>query len=190
MEGEVELTPIQERFFEEEMINRNHYNQSVMLTSRRGIDVEALTKAVGKLVEQHDALRMRYHREEDGRWHQENGHLEEVEVREVVEVVEVRGKSKEERSKEIEEVAEEAQKRLEIEKGRVVKVVVMKVEEERERVLMVVHHLVVDVVSWRVLIEDLERGYEQAKRGEEVRLGSKSTSMKQWSRRLRGGSAK
>ena len=50
----------------------------------------------------------------------------------------------------------------------------------RTRLALVVHHLVVDGVSWRVLIEDLERGCSQAARGERVDLGPKTTSFRQW----------
>ena len=50
--------------------------------------------------------------------------------------------------------------------------------------LIVIHHLVVDGVSWRVMLEDLERGIGQVKRGEEVRLEAKTTSFKQWAQRL------
>src|SRR5205085_2903299 len=52
------------------------------------------------------------------------------------------------------------------------------------RLLLVVHHLVVDGVSWRVLLEDLQRGYEQAQRGAAVELGRKTTSFQEWSQRL------
>jgi non-ribosomal peptide synthase protein (TIGR01720 family) len=60
-----------------------------------------------------------------------------------------------------------------------------KVEKRKKRLLLVIHHLVVDGVSWRILLEDLERGYEQLKRGEEMELGSKTSSFKQWGERLR-----
>src|SRR5215470_10410591 len=50
---------------------------------------------------------------------------------------------------------------------------------------MVVHHLVVDGVSWRVLLEDLQRGYEQLARGEGVRLPAKTTSFRGWAERQR-----
>jgi len=50
--------------------------------------------------------------------------------------------------------------------------------------LLVIHHLVVDGVSWRILLEDLERGYEQLKQGKEIDLGSKTTSFQQWGERL------
>jgi amino acid adenylation domain-containing protein/non-ribosomal peptide synthase protein (TIGR01720 family) len=51
-------------------------------------------------------------------------------------------------------------------------------------VLLAVHHLVVDGVSWRILLEDLNTAYEQALRGVPIDLGPKSTSFQEWSRRL------
>ena len=49
---------------------------------------------------------------------------------------------------------------------------------------MVAHHLVMDGVSWRVLLEDLERGYEQAAGGEAVALGAKTSSYQEWAKAL------
>src|SRR5262249_22044506 len=50
--------------------------------------------------------------------------------------------------------------------------------------LIVVHHLVVDGVSWRVLLEDLETACGQLTRGERVRLPRKTTSFLRWAERL------
>lgn len=47
----------------------------------------------------------------------------------------------------------------------------------------VIHHLVVDGVSWRILLEDLQVVYNRMKQGQEVRLPAKSTSFKEWSER-------
>jgi non-ribosomal peptide synthase protein (TIGR01720 family) len=55
--------------------------------------------------------------------------------------------------------------------------------EQRQQLLIAIHHLVVDGVSWRILLDDLQRGYEQAERGERVELGDKTTSYKQWAHR-------
>jgi non-ribosomal peptide synthase protein (TIGR01720 family) len=49
---------------------------------------------------------------------------------------------------------------------------------------VVVHHLVMDGVSWRVLLEDLQGAYEQALRGEPVALSPKTTSFRAWAGRL------
>ena len=54
------------------------------------------------------------------------------------------------------------------------------------RLLLVVHHLVVDGVSWRILLEDLETAYRQLARGEAVALPPKTTSFQRWAERLAG----
>src|SRR6185369_5011032 len=50
--------------------------------------------------------------------------------------------------------------------------------------LLVIHHLAVDGVSWRILVEDLQRGYEQLARGERVEFGAKTSSYQQWAESL------
>ena len=51
--------------------------------------------------------------------------------------------------------------------------------------LIIVHHLAVDGVSWRILLEDLQTAHAQLARGEVVKLPSKTTSFKFWAERLR-----
>ena len=53
-----------------------------------------------------------------------------------------------------------------------------------QRLLLVIHHLVVDGVSWQILLDDLQRGIEQDERGEQVSWGPKTTSYGEWSERL------
>ena len=66
VEGEVELTPIQRWFFEQELAEAWHWNQAVLLETAADVEVERMREALGKVVEQHDALRMRYVREAEG----------------------------------------------------------------------------------------------------------------------------
>jgi non-ribosomal peptide synthase protein (TIGR01720 family) len=54
-----------------------------------------------------------------------------------------------------------------------------------KRLLLVIHHLVVDGVSWGTLLTDLDRAYEQLAQGQPLNLGFKSTSYKRWSEGLR-----
>ena len=54
----------------------------------------------------------------------------------------------------------------------------------QQRLLLAVHHLVVDAVSWRVLLEDLESAYQQLQQSFAVTLPAKSTSFQSWARRL------
>ncbi|MFP7658527.1 condensation domain-containing protein, partial [Chryseobacterium proteolyticum] len=72
VKGMVDLTPIQQIFFEsEQVVNKNHYNQSVLLRSREEIDPSVLEKSIADLVKHHDALRMVY-KEKNGLWTQYN----------------------------------------------------------------------------------------------------------------------
>src|SRR5262249_41051885 len=90
-------------------------------------------------------------------------------------------------SRAIETEAERLQKRLNLERGPLMRVGLMKLGHGRgSRVMIVVHHLAVDAVSWKILFEDLERAYEQARTGGRIKLSPKTTSYKTWSEKLQG----
>jgi non-ribosomal peptide synthase protein (TIGR01720 family) len=182
--GEVELTPIQRAFFEWGLVKPEHYNQSVLLEVGRGVETEVLEEVMMGLLDQHDALRMRYEEGEGEGWRQwcEAEVPESVYQRRDLSWIEDEG----EQRAELERDAGEVQGSLDIKTGRVVKVVEYELGEERgKRLLLTVHHLVMDGVSWRILLEDLERGYGQREAGEELRLGVKTTSYQQWAEKLR-----
>ncbi|WP_268794286.1 condensation domain-containing protein, partial [Paenibacillus terrae] len=56
--------------------------------------------------------------------------------------------------------------------------------QEGDHLLIVIHHLVVDGISWRILLEDLNTGYQQALRGEEIRFPRKTDSLQTWGQGL------
>src|SRR5205085_8719813 len=81
--------------------------------------------------------------------------------------------------------AEGAQGSLDLREGPLLRVVYFECGEgERGRLLWVIHHLAVDEVSWRILLEDAERAYAQVGRGEAVELGAQSTSYREWAEHL------
>ncbi len=184
VEGEVKQTPIQRWLMEQEMEEVSHYNQAVMLEMDGEVRVEEMREVVRRMVEHHDALRMRYRREEGGGWVQAN---QKEEREEMVEEIELRGEGEgEELEERKREAVERVQRGLDIERGPMMRVGVMGGERvgERKKVVMVIHHLVVDGVSWRVILEDMERGIGQVKRGEAVVFPAKTTSFKQWAQLL------
>src|SRR5262245_3425573 len=184
--GEGPLTAIQQWFFEEEHEGRNHWNQAVLLEVDPGVDVARLERAVRSVGEHHDALRLRYAHE--GReWHQRYAEAGEGML------WDRRDLSEEKKVPEaIERVASEVQKSLDLERGPLARAVHLDWGRGRAgRLLMVIHHLVVDGVSWRILLEDVARGYEQLGATGRVELPAKTTSFTAWSERLqeyvRGG---
>lgn len=49
---------------------------------------------------------------------------------------------------------------------------------------LAIHHLVVDGVSWRILLEDLSAGYQQAAAGQTIQLPPKTDSYQEYARRI------
>ncbi|PJI07373.1 MULTISPECIES: non-ribosomal peptide synthetase [Clostridium] len=168
--GEVELTPIQKWFFEMNFEEEHHWNQSVMLFSKDGFEKEALEKAFEAIIIHHDALRMVY-KKENGEVHQINrGTSEKLYDLNVYEGL---------NEKEITEKCDEIQGSINLHDGPLVKLGLFKTHEG-DHLLVAIHHLVIDGVSWRILFEDLSRAYEMTKNGEDIILQDKTTSFKEW----------
>jgi aryl carrier-like protein len=164
--GEAPLTPIQHWFFEQELAVPAHYNQSLLLQTRRQLQAEALEAVVRALLSQHDALRLRFERGIAG-WRQWHAPLSEELVAQSCRVIELNNVADEELGAAITARAEEEQQSLNLQHGPLLRVVWMETGRGRSgRLLLVAHHLVMDGVSLRVLLEDLERGYEQAASGQ------------------------
>jgi hypothetical protein len=74
--GAVKLTPIQKRFFEQNPVEAHHWNQSIMLEVKESLDPEILKQVVSKIIEHHDALRLRF-KQIDGGWDQINAGVDD-----------------------------------------------------------------------------------------------------------------
>ena len=187
VEGEAPLTPVQQWFFEQDVADAHHFNQSVMLKLDRSVTPDLLRSAWEAVLWQHDALRMRYARLESGRWLQTFRPSEHAEtlLSEVFEVVNLSGLPVALRGEQITQLAGQVQAELSLAKGPLVRALYFDVgRDQPARMLVVIHHLVVDVFSWRILMEDLQTALQQLQKGERVDLGSKTTSFRQWGEAL------
>jgi amino acid adenylation domain-containing protein/non-ribosomal peptide synthase protein (TIGR01720 family) len=179
-EGPVPLSPIQRWFFEQELPEPHFYNHSMMLEVKRKLDPGHLETAVHHLVLEHDALRLRFHRTLQG-WQQV---CVGPDVHRVFQHVILSQLSPREQSARIEAITREAQASLNLETGPLMRAVYFDSAEGVNRLLIVIHHLAVDGVSWRVILDDLQAAYEQLERGEEIRLRATTIFFKQWSELL------
>jgi len=176
--GEIGLTPVQKHFFAQYKKDRHYYNQSAMLYKEDGFDQQALLKAFDKIVEHHDILRAVYE-EKDGNIIQVNrdksGELYTLNLfdfRYTVSYV-----------KEIEAAADNIQNSIDLSTGPLMKLGLFKTRCG-DHLLIVIHHLVIDGVSWRILFEDLAIAYNQALKAENIVLQNKTDSFKTWSEAL------
>jgi len=175
--GPVPLTPIQCWFFEQNLSDVHHYNQALRLETNPGLNWSQLKRAVQSLIEHHDALRLRFCLNEKG-WQQVNAAAESNPIFTHLDVSELSG---EERERFIKSATVDLQSSLNIERGPLVRVAFFDSGANGTGCLsIVIHHLAVDGVSWRVLLEDLVTACRQLQRGEEIKLPAKTTSFKTW----------
>ena len=129
----------------------------------------------------HDALRMRFERA-DGAWRQYN---EETGSDTVLLLRDVSSVPASGQFAAMEEIADEVHASFDLDRGPLLRAVLFsRGPDARPYLFLVAHHLVVDGVSWRILLDDLDTAYRQALRGETVRFGPKTTSYRDWACRL------
>ena len=180
--GEVPLTPIQHWFFAQDLPARHHWNQSVMFEISDLSNIDALRQAVQLLLEQHDALRLRYERLNSG-WRQY--YSENIDIDRSFTLVDLSDLPITERRTAIETTAAKIQASLNLENGPLMRVVFFNLGENvAGRLLITIHHLAVDGVSWRILLEDLQTLYQQLSQGMPAQLPPKTTSYKTWTEKL------
>ncbi len=179
--GDVTLTPIQRWFFELNVFDPHHFNQAVLFEARKSLTPEILEKSVERLLEHHDALRLRF-TSEQSTWRQVNRGMGGTVPFALMDLSTL---PESEQSPAIEAAAARTQASLDLSEGPLMRVVMFELGEGRPaRLLIVIHHLAVDGVSWRILLEDLQMAYDQISRGEAVSLPLKTTSYKRWAERL------
>ncbi|HEX7239391.1 MAG TPA: non-ribosomal peptide synthase/polyketide synthase, partial [Longimicrobiaceae bacterium] len=179
--GRAPLTPIQHWFLAREQAAPHHFNQALLLTPREALDPLRLDGAMAALEAHHDALRLRFGRGEEGAWTPVHAGTGDRTPPGVLDLAHLPG---EERRRALETAAGQVQRSLELARGPLLRAALFDLGGGGQRLLLVVHHLVVDGVSWRILLEDLEAAYAQLARGEAVRLPAKTTSWRAWAERL------
>ncbi len=179
--GAIPLTPIQHWFFEQNSPNPHQWSQCLLLATSRPLDPARLRSAVAALLAQHDALRLRYTLGALG-WQQtypDSG--EEVPC----ELIDLSTLTEPQRSDAIQNHVNAQRGRLNLTTGPLIRVVYFVLGPDGPgRLLIVIHHLAIDGVSWRILLEDLQNAYRQCECGQPVQLPPKTTAFHVWAMRL------
>ncbi|MED3230976.1 non-ribosomal peptide synthetase, partial [Bacillus velezensis] len=182
-EGEVKWSPIHKWFFTQDMKEANHFNQSVMLTRANSIDEEALRKTLKAITVHHDALRIVCKKDEEKGLLLFNrpADLADEQLYSLT-ILEMEG-DEHEKERFVKRRVAELQRNMDLENGPLVQAGLFRSEAE-DYLFLTVHHLAVDGISWRILLEDLASAYEQAISGQGIKLPSKTMSFKTYTEQL------
>lgn len=179
-EGVVKHTPISKWFFSLENKMENYWNQSMMLKIKYSINQESIERVLNKIVLHHDTLRLN----KDllsGKLYYNNKHLEDSIKIKVYDLADLPLEEAMERVKEIGQV-EKAN--FNIAEDLLFKASIIKLDDKREYLLLTAHHLVIDGVSWRIIIEDIESLLYQTSIKTSLTLPPKTDSFKKWADNL------
>src|SRR5579864_4777053 len=180
--SEAPLTPIQQWFVEREGADLSVGNNAVFIKVPPQMPTQAVESMLQKLIAQHDALQLRFVREQNNTWKQryspasaEKGLLEIVDLSEEPDSV---------RESKCEEAVKRIQKEVDVEAGHVFRAAWINMGEGEQRFMLAIHHLVVDAVSLRILTEDIQTLCQQWQQGTALQLGPRTTSFLEWANTL------
>ena len=176
--GEIPLTPIQHWFFEQRFTHQQHWNHSMLVGSPTPFDHTALANALQALLNHHDALRIGYRQFCEG-WCQQNRDRGETLSLTVTDLT-----SHPEARCALTQTAHQLQETLDLERGPLLRAGLFRLGADGDRLLLTIHHLVIDGMSWRILFEDLADAYRQACQGQSIVLPAKTSSFQTWAHAL------
>ncbi|MFK8013840.1 MAG: amino acid adenylation domain-containing protein [Gammaproteobacteria bacterium] len=180
--GPTPLNPIQQRFFEREAGNLAHCNQWVWLTATGPIKALVLEEALRQVLNQHDALRARFEHG-DGGWQQVLQATDDVSVS--LELCDLSALPARDQEEAAQQHCEQWQQSLSLEKGELVRVALIERGSNLPPwLIVIVHHLAMDGVSWWVVLEDLQSAYGQLQDAHPVALPPKTTSVRRFAKAL------
>ena len=149
VEKPFDLSPIQNLHFRIRKEGQGYFNQSILTHLNRTIDAKDLRRAVETLISRHSMLRARYASSGPG------GTMQQRITQDVTGSYHWRVHDVH-RSQDIKEAIAESQLRVNGISGPILAVDIFNVFGQKPLLSLVAHHLVVDIVSWRIILEDLE----------------------------------
>jgi amino acid adenylation domain-containing protein/non-ribosomal peptide synthase protein (TIGR01720 family) len=173
--GKAEVSPIQQWFFHEIQNHRNHYNQSVMLHFPKEFSRSSLNLIWEKLVDHHDALRSRFVHSGSA-FFQEVGNIAWSSPF----IIEEQFAFGQDLSEQIYQSSHHVQESLDFSSGRLAGFGLFHTPQGTY-LLIAIHHLVIDGVSWRIILEDIDTLLGQMLNGEPLTLPLKTDSIFSWS---------
>jgi len=185
--GDVPLSPIQAWFFAQPNPALHHFNQSVLLKSAARLNADRLRTVFEMLQIHHDALRLHYQVAEVLLGYNNLKGLvvrqQNADIDYPVNFQSIDLTNESEPTTKVESYANALHESFNLGQGPLMKAILFHLPQE-DQLFIVIHHLVVDSVSWRILLEDLMTAYTHATLGQAIQLPLKTDSFKNYAERL------
>ncbi|TAK60287.1 non-ribosomal peptide synthetase [Methylobacter sp.] len=179
--GDIQLTPVQHWFFEQQGQQAHHFNHTALLEARSGNwQVQYLERSWNQLLQHHEALRSCFYVNEHG---VKAAILPEDQLQIEIETVSLMAAVDVEAA--MIEHAALLQQGFVLDKAPLIRLVVYQCPSA-DRLLIVVHHLLIDGVSWRILLEDFSALYDALSNGDQYALPEQTDSYADWAEGLLG----
>ncbi|WP_175688127.1 non-ribosomal peptide synthetase [Burkholderia anthina] len=174
--AEAILTPAQQRFFALDVPHPGHWNQSVAFDVRGPFDADAFARAFDAVLTHHDAFRQRFARDANGNWHAS----EAAKPFDALPFVEVAARDEADALARFDAL----QRRLDLGRGPLACACAARLPDGSTQLCLAIHHAIVDGVSWRILLDDLDSAYRAAGERAPVRLSQPGLRADAWAARL------
>ncbi|WP_304511255.1 non-ribosomal peptide synthetase [Desulfopila sp. IMCC35008] len=175
------LTPIQHWFFNRQSPAEHHFNHSFLFKVVESLQPELVEQALTCLMEHHDVLRHHFVKTEMG-WQASESDSAAVLP---FSIYDLSLYSAEEKPAKLDEICNGLQAGFDLERGPLIQVAYFDYGASHQgRLLFVIHHLLVDAVSWKILFVDFQHLYEELAAGRQPQLPAKSSSYLEWAGRL------
>jgi len=175
--GEVCVNPIQRLLFNDDLLNINHFNLSNLVYKEEGFNPKIVTEVIKKIVEHHDYLRAVFFLSADRIMIKNRGVEENLFELEIIECLEDTDEEFQER---VQLVADNKHV-MNLKKGPLLRLVLFRrLSNSGNYLFITISHLVADIISWRILIDDFKLGYAQVEQAQKIELPQKTTSFKTW----------
>lgn len=178
--GEISISPIISWFREQNFNKPDFYNQSIVLRLNASIGIDIIEKVLNQIVKHHDALRINC--DISGRrMYYNNKYLDEVFT---VELHDLTSYSRKEQLQAINRLGYRLKSSISLKHSRLFQGSLFILAEDEQYLLLSAHHLVIDGISWRIILQDIDKLIRQHINGEPPVLPSKTSSYKEWTMKL------
>ena len=180
--GNYPLLPRQAKFFADDFVNKDHWNRTFIFDIKHKLDCNALIKSLDAVIHHHDNLRVSFVQQLDGRWRQElqSG----LSASNIFTQYDLLDKPGAEQVAAMVKLTNLHHRKIKLLDAPLMQLIHFRTGPIQGQLTILLHHLLLDMVSSRIIFEDLLRAYEAYRAGIALILPAKTDSVKDWANYL------